>query len=77
MHRPPRAEVELVTVEGDAAEALTAQSQEAGLLVVASQGHRGVPGFLLGSTTRALVQSAMCPVVVLTAQSERLWPVVG
>lgn len=73
----PGAEVELVTVEGDAAEALTAQSQEAGLLVVASQGHRGVPGFLLGSTTRALVQSAMCPVVVLTAQSKRLWPVVG
>lgn len=68
-------EIELVTVPGGAVQALTDESRDAAYLVMASQGHRGVPGFLLGSTTRALIQSAQCPVVVLTARSEQLWPV--
>ncbi len=71
----PGVDVELVTVEGSAVDVLTEQSTGAAFVVVASNGHRGVPGFLLGSTTRALVQSASAPVLVLTERSERLWPV--
>jgi len=68
-------DIELVVVPGGAVQALTEESRDAAYLVMASQGHRGVPGFLLGSTTRALIQSAQCPVVVLTMRSEKLWPV--
>jgi nucleotide-binding universal stress UspA family protein len=71
----PTVEIELVTTETSAVSALASASRGAGFVVVASQGHRGVPGFLLGSTTRAVVQSAQAPVIVLTARSERLWPV--
>lgn len=70
----PDVEVELITVEGDAVQALTDASREGAFLIMASQGHRGVPGFLLGSTTRALVQEAQSPVIVLTSRSEKLWP---
>ena len=71
----PDVEVELVASEGSAVGALTSASRSAAFVVVASQGHRGVPGFLLGSTTRALVQSAQAPLIVLTARSEKRWPV--
>lgn len=72
----PGVAVDLVTVQGKAAEVLTEHSVDAAFVVVASQGHRGVPGFLLGSTTRALVQTASAPVIVLTHRSEeQLWPV--
>lgn len=71
----PEVEIELIASEGSAVGALTSASRSAAFVVVASQGHRGVPGFLLGSTTRALVQSAQAPVIVLTARSEKRWPV--
>jgi nucleotide-binding universal stress UspA family protein len=71
----PDVEIELTASEGSAVGALTSASRSAAFVVVASQGHRGVPGFLLGSTTRALVQSAQAPVIVLTARSEKRWPV--
>lgn len=72
----PEVEIELSTTEGSAVDALTAASAEAAFVVLASQGHRGVPRFLLGSTTRALVQTSQAPVIVLTARSmERRWPV--
>lgn len=71
----PDVEIELVASEGSAVGALTSASRSAAFVVVASQGHRGVPGFLLGSTTRALVQSAQAPLLVITARSERRWPV--
>lgn len=69
-------EIELSISEESAVDALTAASQEAAFVVLASQGHRGVPRFLLGSTTRALVQTSQAPVIVLTARSmDRPWPV--
>lgn len=71
----PGVEVQLVTVEGRAVEVLTEHSAGAAFVIVASQGHRGVPGFLLGSTTRELVQTSQAPVIVLTGRSKRLWPV--
>ncbi|KAB7745683.1 hypothetical protein GA707_07210 [Nostocoides sp. F2B08] len=71
----PDVTIELRATAEDAAEALTAASGDAAFVVVSSHGHRGVPGFLLGSTARALVQTAQSPVIVLTGRSERRWPV--
>lgn len=71
----PDVSIELRATAEDAAKALTAASEEAAFVVVSSHGHRGVPGFLLGSTARALVQTAKSPVIVLTGRSERRWPV--
>lgn len=71
----PEVDIELVASADNAVGALTSASRSAAFVVVASQGHRGVPGFLLGSTTRALVQSAQAPVIVLTSRSEKRWPV--
>lgn len=72
----PQVEIELVVSDQSAVDALTAASEDAAFVVLASQGHRGVPRFLLGSTTRALVQSSHAPVIVLTARSmDRPWPV--
>ena len=73
----PGVEIELVTEEGDAVEVLTEHSKDAAFVVVASNGHRGVPGFLLGSTARGLIQSSRAPVIVLTQLSEHPWPVLG
>lgn len=70
----PGVEIELISERTQAVELLTDLSRDAAFVVVASAGHGGVPGFLLGSTTRALVQSAQCPVLVLTRRSEKLWP---
>ena len=72
----PDVEIE-VRVLDDVVAGLTEGSRGAGFVVLASQGHRGVPGFLLGPTTRALVQSAEAPVIVLTGRSEKRWPVSG
>jgi nucleotide-binding universal stress UspA family protein len=71
----PDVTIELRATAEDAAEALTSASQDAAFVVVSSHGHRGVPGFLLGSTARALVQTAQSPVIVLTGRSEKRWPV--
>lgn len=73
----PDVTIELRATPEDAAEALTSASEGAAFVVVSSHGHRGVPGFLLGSTARALVQTAHSPVIVLTGRSERRWPVAG
>lgn len=71
-------EIELGTAEESPADALTAASRDAAFVVLASQGHRGVPRFLLGPVTRALVQTSQAPVIVLTARSmDRRWPVRG
>lgn len=71
----PGVELDLVTAEGDAVEVLTTHSADAAFVIVASNGHRGVPGFLLGSTARGLIQTSQAPVMVLTQLSERTWPV--
>lgn len=73
----PGVDVELVTAEGGAVDVLTDHSEGAAFVIVASNGHRGVPGFLLGSTARGLTRSSKAPVLVLTRLSERSWPVVS
>jgi nucleotide-binding universal stress UspA family protein len=54
-------------VEGDAGEAIVAQSAEADLVVVGSHGRSGIRAALLGSVSRHVVDHATCPVVVVKA----------
>lgn len=70
----PDATIELETVATEPAQALTEAARDAAFLVVASQGHRGVPGFLLGTTTREVLRVSEKPVIVMTERSKRLWP---
>lgn len=70
----PGVDIELVTEGGAPEEVLPEASRDAAYVVMASQGHRGVPGFLLGSTTRAVIQEAQAPVIVLTSRSDKRWP---
>ncbi|AKE42176.1 universal stress protein [Corynebacterium kutscheri] len=61
----PDVEVELVITRDRPIRALVDNSQDAQLLVVGSHGRGGFRGMLLGSTSRALLQSAPCPMVVV------------
>lgn len=58
-------EVTWAVAEGRPAEVLRAESAEAQLLVLGSQGAGGVAGLLLGSTASGVVAAAACPVLVL------------
>jgi nucleotide-binding universal stress UspA family protein len=61
----PELEVERRLVEGDAGEALVAESASAELVVVGSHGRSGLKAALLGSVSRHVVDHATCPVVVV------------
>jgi nucleotide-binding universal stress UspA family protein len=63
----PGIELEQKLIEGDAAEALVAESQSADLVVVGSHGRSGLRAALLGSVSRHVVDHASCPVVVVKA----------
>ena len=49
-------------------------SSEEGLIVVGASSHSGASAFWLGSTPRALVRHAKCPVVVVRGASSRTRP---
>jgi nucleotide-binding universal stress UspA family protein len=59
------AEIERKLVEGDAGEALVAESRSAQLVVVGSHGRSGFKAALLGSVSRHVTNHAACPVVVV------------
>lgn len=61
----PQVEVELRAQHSQPAEAIVKASREAALVVVGSRGRGGFRGLLLGSTSRAVVQSSHAPVVVV------------
>jgi nucleotide-binding universal stress UspA family protein len=61
----PEIEIERKLVEGDAGEALVAESAGAALVVVGSHGRSGIRAALLGSVSRHVVDHAACPVVVV------------
>jgi nucleotide-binding universal stress UspA family protein len=63
----PGMEVEQKLVEGDAGDALVAESESAELVVVGSHGRSGFKAALLGSVSRHVVTHAACPVVVVKA----------
>lgn len=61
----PQVEVEMVIARDRPIRALVDNAKDAQLLVVGSHGRGGFRGMLLGSTSRALLQSAPCPLVVV------------
>ncbi|APT85699.1 universal stress protein [Corynebacterium aquilae] len=65
----PGVEVEKVITRDRPVRALADAAQGAQLLVVGSHGRGGFRGMLLGSTSRALLQSAPCPLVVVRPNS--------
>jgi len=62
---PGAGEVEQVTVEGGAAEALLEQAADADMVVVGSRGHGGFSGLLLGSVSQQVAHHSTCPVVIV------------
>ncbi len=52
-------------VEGQPAEVLIAEAQDAELLVVGSRGHGTLVGMLLGSVSQYVAAHSPCPVVVI------------
>ncbi|OLF16379.1 universal stress protein [Actinophytocola xanthii] len=69
--------IEAVTVDGTAVEVLVRESETAAVVVVATRGHGGFTGLLLGSTSVGLAGRAHCPVVVVRGASDGGPVVVG
>lgn len=63
--RFPDVAVETIAYRDRPAAALLARAQSAQLVVVGTRGRSEIKGMLLGSTSRALVQHAPCPVMVV------------
>jgi nucleotide-binding universal stress UspA family protein len=61
----PDIDVERKLVEGEAGEAIVAESAGAELVVVGSHGRSGITAALLGSVSRHVATHAACPVVVV------------
>lgn len=65
----PDVEVRKVITRDRPVRALVENSEGAQLLVVGSHGRGGFKGMLLGSTSRALLQSAPCPMMVVRPET--------
>lgn len=65
----PGVEVRKIIARDRPVRALTEAAQGAQLLVTGSHGRGGFKGMLLGSTSRALLQSAPCPMMVVRPES--------
>ena len=61
----PDVQVKKVIARDRPVRALTNAAENAQLLVTGSHGRGGFKGMLLGSTSRALLQSAPCPMMVV------------
>ena len=69
VERYPDVEVRKVITRDRPVRALVESSEGAQLLVVGSHGRGGFKGMLLGSTSRALLQSAPCPMMVVRPEA--------
>jgi len=65
----PEVQVKKVITRDRPVRALTEAAEGAQLLITGSHGRGGFKGMLLGSTSRALLQSAPCPMMVVRPQS--------
>ncbi|GAB3947770.1 universal stress protein [Corynebacterium tapiri] len=65
----PNVQVKKVIARDRPVHALADEAKGAQLLVVGSHGRGGFKGMLLGSTSRALLQSAPCPMMVVRPES--------
>lgn len=65
----PDVQVKKIITRDRPVRALSEQSEDAQLLVVGSHGRGGFRGMLIGSTSRALLQSAPCPMMVVRPES--------
>ncbi|MBN9645338.1 universal stress protein [Corynebacterium mendelii] len=65
----PKVTVETIITRDRPVRALVEAADNAQLLVVGSHGRGGFKGMLLGSTSRALLQSAPCPMMVVRHDS--------
>lgn len=63
-------EVERVTREGQPAQVLVEEAEDAELLVVGSRGHGGFVGLLVGSVSQQCVHHAPCPVAIVRERGE-------
>jgi nucleotide-binding universal stress UspA family protein len=68
----PEVDVRYRTVCGPARHLLPIESRSAGLLVVGARGGGGFAGLHLGSTGRAAIHEALCPVAVVRDYSEQV-----
>ena len=66
----PDVEIEPIVTRDRPVRALADAAIDAQLLVVGSHGRGGFRGMLLGSTSRALLQSAPCPLMVVRPETE-------
>ncbi|MEZ2122527.1 MULTISPECIES: universal stress protein [unclassified Corynebacterium] len=66
----PDVRVKKIVTRDRPVRALSDAAQGAQLLVVGSHGRGGFKGMLLGSTSRALLQSAPCPMMVVRGRAE-------
>lgn len=66
----PNVEVEEIVERERPVNSLKDAAEDAQLLVVGSHGRGGFRGMLLGSTSRALLQCAPCPMMVVRPQSK-------
>lgn len=66
----PEVPVKKVVTRDRPVRALAENAEDAQLLVTGSHGRGGFKGMLLGSTSRALLQSAPCPMMVVRPESE-------
>lgn len=69
VNRYPDVQVELVLTRERPVKALADAAKDSQLLVLGSHGRGGFKGMLLGSTSRALLQSAPCPMMVVRPDS--------
>ena len=66
----PEVPVKKIVTRDRPVRALAENAENAQLLVTGSHGRGGFKGMLLGSTSRALLQSAPCPMMVVRPESE-------
>lgn len=70
----PDLQIDVEVPTGLPEKALLHASEGASLLVVGSRGRGGFAGLLLGSTSKAVLRDAHCPVVILRGDDRRVTP---